>query len=107
MFLKFLFSVGLVLPSFCAFADLNSIRFINDWKWEGQAAPLLLAADKGYFEQENLDVTLAIGRGSVDAIPKVASGEYHLGSADINSLIQWRDKNPDIDMKAVYIIYNS
>lgn len=85
----------------------TKVRFINDWKWEGQAAPLLLALDQGYFSEESLDVTLEIGKGSLDALPKVASGEFDLGSADINSLITWRDKNPDIDMKAIYIIYNA
>ena len=90
-----------------ASAENTTIRFLNDWKWEGPAAPLLLALDKGFFEQEALEVTLDKGAGSVNAIPKVASGEYELGSADINSLIKWRVENPDVDMKAIYIIYNS
>jgi NitT/TauT family transport system substrate-binding protein len=85
----------------------TAIRFINDWKWEGQAAPLLLALDEGYFAEEALNVTLDPGKGSVDALPRVASGEYDMGSADINSLITWRQQNPDVDMKAIYIIYNS
>lgn len=85
----------------------TAVRFINDWKWEGQAAPLLLALDDGYFTDEALDVTLAIGKGSLDALPKVASGEFDMGSADINSLITWREQNPDIDLKAIYIIYNA
>ncbi|MFK7861214.1 MAG: ABC transporter substrate-binding protein [Granulosicoccus sp.] len=87
-------------------ADNTAINFINDWKWEGQAAPLLMALDKGYFADEALDVTLDKGTGSVNAIPKVASGEYDLGSADINSLVKWRMENPEMDMKAIYIIYN-
>lgn len=90
-----------------AHANTTPIRFINDWKWEGQAAPLLLSLDEGYFASEGLDVSLDKGTGSVDAIPKVASGEYEMGSADINSLITWRVQNPDVDMKAIYIIYNS
>ena len=101
-----LVAASLLCASF-ARADTTAIRFINDWKWEGQAAPLLLALDKEYFAEEGLDVTLDKGTGSVDAIPKVASGEYDLGSADINSLITWRVQNPDVDMKAIYIIYNS
>ena len=92
--------------SFAAKQD-TTIRFVNDWKWEGQSAPLLLALDNGYFTEEELDVTLEPGTGSVAAIPKVASGEFEMGSADINSLITWRAKNPDVDMKAIYIIYNS
>ena len=88
-------------------ADGAPVRFLNDWKWEGQAAPLLLAADAGYFAEEGLDVTLDPGTGSVAALPKVASGEYDFGSADINSLIRWRVENPDVDLRAIYIIYNA
>lgn len=88
-------------------AENTPLRFVNDWKWEGQAAPLLLSLDKGYFAEEALDVMLDPGTGSVNAIPLVASGEYDMGSADINSLITWRADNPDVDMKAIYIIYNA
>lgn len=84
----------------------TTLRFLNDWKWEGQSAPLLMADDLGYFASESLDVSLHPGNGSVKALPLVASGEYQMGSADINSLISWRSENPDIDMKAIYIIYN-
>ncbi|MFK8082926.1 MAG: ABC transporter substrate-binding protein [Granulosicoccus sp.] len=104
---RLLVAVAVLLLSPFAKADDTLISFINDWKWEGQAAPLLLSLDKGYFAQEALNVTLDRGTGSVDAIPKVASGEYQLGSADINSLIKWRAENPDVEMKAIYIIYNS
>lgn len=99
--------VALLSASASSSAEDVKIRFINDWKWEGQAAPLLLALDQQFFKEEALDVSLEIGKGSLDALPKVASGEFDMGSADINSLITWRDKNPDIDMKAIYIIYNS
>jgi len=104
---RLLFAAALYVSSVSLHAADTAIRFINDWKWEGQAAPMLLALDKGYFSEESLDVTLEIGQGSLDALPKVASGEFEMGSADINSLITWRDKNPDSDMKAVYIIYNA
>ncbi len=89
------------------FAADTPVRFINDWKWEGPAAPLLLASDEGFFTAESLSVTLIEGSGSLNAIPKVASGEFDMGSADINSLIIWRDQNPDIDLKAIFIIYNA
>ena len=107
MLKKLFIAAALSIFAVTASAEETKVRFINDWKWEGQAAPLLLALDQGFFTNESLDVTLEIGKGSLDALPKVASGEFDLGSADINSLIRWRDKNPDIDMKAIYIIYNS
>lgn len=85
----------------------TAIRFINDWKWEGQSAPLLMALDENYFSEEGLAVTMEPGKGSLDGIGKVASGEFEMGSADINSLIRYRDENPEVDLQAIYVIYNS
>ena len=85
----------------------TSIKFANDWKWEGPAAPLLLAWDTGLYKAEGLDVQMDTGKGSLDAIPRVASGTYEMGNADINSLIKFRDKNPDLTVKAVFMIYNA
>ncbi|MEM6441768.1 MAG: ABC transporter substrate-binding protein, partial [Pseudomonadota bacterium] len=73
----------------------------------GPSAPLLLALDRGYFEAEGLDVTMDTGQGSREAIPRVASGTYQIGAADINSLIKFRDQNPDLPVTAVYMIYNT
>lgn len=84
----------------------TAIRFSNDWKWEGPAAPMLLALDKGYFRAEGLDVTMDTGNGSLEAIPRVASGTYQIGHADINTLIKFRDQNPDLPITAIFMVYN-
>jgi len=85
----------------------TAIKFTNDWKWEGPHSWLLMAQEEGYFKDEGLQVTLDPGQGSLQAIPRVASGEYDMGSADINSLIKYRDANPDVDLKGIFVIYNS
>ena len=85
----------------------TSIKFANDWKWEGPAAPLLMAWDTGLYSAEGLDVQMDTGKGSLDAIPRVASGTYEMGNADINSLIKFRDKNPDLPVKAIFMLYNA
>lgn len=89
-----------------AFAE-TTIKYANDWKWEGPAAPFLLALDKGYYADVDLSVSMDTGSGSLDAIPKVATGTYQIGSADINSLIKFRDQNPDLPVKAIFMIYNA
>ena len=61
---------------------------------EGPAALFSVALDKGYFKAEGLDVTIDTGRGSREAIPRVASGAYDAGFGDVNSLIRFRDENP-------------
>ena len=86
----------------------TSIRFSNDWKWEGPAAPLLMALDRGWYTEAGLDVSMDTGKGSREAIPRVADGSnWQLGSSDINSLIKFQDQNPDLAPVAVMMIYNA
>lgn len=107
--MKFRTIIVLLASLFVASASYaeTSIKFANDWKWEGPAAPLLLAWDTGLYSAEGLDVQMDTGKGSLDAIPRVASGTYEMGNADINSLIKFRDKNPDLPVKAIFMIYNA
>ncbi|MFN7102127.1 MAG: ABC transporter substrate-binding protein [Pseudorhizobium sp.] len=94
-------TTGFSLP---ALAD-TSIKFTLDWKFEGPAAGFLLALDKGYFKDEGLDVTIDSGNGSVEAIPRVATGTYQMGFGDINSLIKFLDEDPAQKVKAVMMVY--
>lgn len=86
--------------------DLD-INFALDWRFEGPAAPYFLAIDNGYFAAEGLNVSVAAGEGSLDAIPKVASGAFPLGFADINSLIRFLDQNPGAPVIAAMMVYDS
>ncbi len=80
--------------------------FALDWKFEGPAAPYFVAVDKGYFEGEGLSVEISEGAGSLDAIPKVATGAFPVGFADINSLMRFLDQNPGAPVTAVMMIYD-
>src|SRR6218665_2064847 len=71
----------------------TAVKLTLDWKFEGPAAGFLLAQDKGYFKAEGLDVTIDTGNGSVEAIPRVATGAYQFGFGDINSLIKFLDED--------------
>ncbi len=82
------------------------IKFSLDWKFEGPAAPFLLAKEKGYFAAEGLDVTIDTGAGSVEPINRVASGAYDMGFGDINSVIKFNDQNPTTPLKSIYMLYN-
>jgi len=86
----------------------TTIRFSNDWKWEGPAAPFLMALDRGWYAEAGLEVAMDTGKGSREAIPRVADGSnWQMGSSDINSLIKFRDQNPDLAPIAVMMIYNA
>ncbi len=82
-----------------------AVKFLNDWRWEGPAAPLLLA-NKGYFQKENLKVTLTPGTGSGATVAKVASGEFDMGFGDFSALIEHASKTPaEPPPVAVYVLY--
>ncbi|MGB0694213.1 MAG: ABC transporter substrate-binding protein [Rhodospirillaceae bacterium] len=88
-----------------AFAETD-MPFALDWKFEGPSAPYFLAIDKGYFSDVGLSVTVTAGQGSLDAIPKVATGAFPIGFADINSLVRFLDQNPGAPVTAVMMVYD-
>ncbi|MEL7381669.1 MAG: ABC transporter substrate-binding protein [Pseudomonadota bacterium] len=88
-------------------AQDTDIAFALDWRFEGPSAPYFLAIDNGYFGEQGLNVEVTAGEGSLDAIPKVASGAFPIGFADINSLIRFLDQNPDAPVTAVMMTYDS
>lgn len=88
-------------------ADPVKIKFTLDWRFEGPAAPFLLAKAKNYFSAEGLDVEIDAGNGSAGAVTRVATGAYEMGFADFNSLIEQEAKTPGTKIQGVYMVYNS
>jgi NitT/TauT family transport system substrate-binding protein len=84
----------------------QAVKFTLDWKFEGPAAPFTVAIDKGFFKAEGLDVTIDTSGGSLEPLNRIASGTYDIGFGDINSLIKFRDANPNAPLKAIYMVYN-
>lgn len=96
---------GVTLASSLGWAE-TKVNFTLDWKFEGPSAPYFLAVDNGHFADAGLDVSISAGQGSLDAIPKVATGAYPFGFADINSLIKFLDQNPGAPVQAVMMVYD-
>lgn len=87
-------------------AAQTAMPFALDWKFEGPAAPYFVAVDKGHFAAEGLSVEISEGAGSLDAIPKVATGAFPVGFADINSLMKFLDQNPGAPVIAAMMVYD-
>ncbi len=98
-------SVATGLAATAAAAQGTDVKFTLDWKFEGPAAPFLVAIDKGYFKAEGLNVTIDTGNGSRDTITRIASGTYQMGFGDLNALIEFADDKKDAGLKAVMMIY--
>ncbi len=84
----------------------TEVPFALDWKFEGPSAAYFAAIDNGHFAEEGLNVEVSAGQGSLDAIPKVATGAFPVGFADINSLVKFLDQNPGAPVKAVMMVYD-
>ncbi len=82
------------------------IPFTLDWKFEGPSAPYFAAIDNGHFAAAGLNVEISPGKGSLDAIPKVATGSFPIGFADINSVIKFLDQNPGAPVIGVMMVYD-
>lgn len=105
--LKRLVPLAAVLVALPAMAqDLTPVRFTLDWKFEGPSAPFFVALDKGFFEDEGLDVTIDSGAGSRESIPRVATGAYDMGFGDVNALVKFLADQPDAAVEAVYMMYD-
>ena len=105
MFHRHVAAASLVLTAGLAQAQ-TEVPFTLDWKFEGPAAPYFVAIDNGHFADAGLEVEIAAGDGSVNTIPKIATGAFPIGFGDINSVIKFLDQNPGAPVTAVMMIYD-
>ena len=71
-----------------------TIRFVLDWKYEGEHAQFTVPATDGTYRRLGINVTLDRGNGSGDTIAKVAAGAYDMGLADTNTMVRFNANNP-------------
>ena len=109
MGLSGLIGTAALLAHSTVLAQMTSVKFQLDWRFEGPAALFLLPKAKGYFEAEKLDVTIDTGNGSGNAVNRVASGAYEMGFADLAALMEFWGNNAGIPSKpvAVMMVYNN
>ena len=100
-----LIGLSMIFVSVSSYAD-TKVQFALDWKFEGPSAPYFLAIDNGHFKAGGMDVEISPGKGSLNAIPKVATGAFPFGFADINSLIKFIDQNPGAPVTAIMMVYD-
>jgi NitT/TauT family transport system substrate-binding protein len=68
-------------------AQERDLKFTLDFIPLGRHAPWYVAAAKGYYKEEGLNVTIVPARGTADSIRALDSGVVDLGFIDIPSLV--------------------
>lgn len=84
----------------------DKVTYQLDWLPGGDKSPVYVGVQEGFFEEEGLEVSIASGRGSTDAITKIATGQADIGSADIGALMAAKAQDDSVPVKAVYSIFN-
>lgn len=81
------------------------IRFTLDWLPGSYHAPFFIALYKGYYKAEGLDVTIDRGKGSGQVVQQLATNVYDIGYPDINVLMEFNAKNPNVAFPEVMMGY--
>ena len=81
------------------------VRFTLDRRIDGAAVPFVLAASRGLYRAENLEVSTSTVATASEAFARLAKGDSDIALVDFNDLIRYRD-NGTAPLKAVFILHN-
>lgn len=98
----------LAVISFAATVNAQTrIKFTLDWRFEGQTSFMWLGLQRGYFQQEGLEVQVDAGTGSAAGIQRIHTGAYDMGLADMSALIEYYGNNAgQTRLQMVYLQYD-
>jgi NitT/TauT family transport system substrate-binding protein len=84
--------------------DKVNIRFVLDWKYEGEHAQFTVPATDGTFDRLGINVKIDRGNGSGDTVTKVAAGAYDMGLADTYVMVRFNANNPTTRLISVAMV---
>lgn len=80
----------------------DKVTFITDFLLFGWHTPFFAAKAEGFFAEQNLDVTIQAGKGSVDTGTALGTGAAQIGLIDISTAVLGMSKGADIKLVGVY-----
>lgn len=94
----------MAIGAFPALAQ-DDVSLRLNWYLGGLHVPFYYGKDRGYFEEEGINLTINEGRGSANTVQVVAAGSDTFGMADSSSLIGLASRGAEI--KSVMSLLNS
>lgn len=91
------FAIALSLPA----AAQDKMQLQLNWFHLADHSPIYLALKKGYYKEENIDLTVLRGSGSADAAKKIDLGQADVGIADAPTVLTAISKGANLKMVAV------
>jgi NitT/TauT family transport system substrate-binding protein len=74
----------------------EKVVLLLNWYTYSEHAPLYLGKERGYFDQEGIDLDIQEGRGSGVTVQAVAAGTATFGYADISTMIKAASKGAPV-----------
>lgn len=91
--------IAVVLAAFAAPALAQSkdkVVLLLNWYVYSEHAPFFLGKERGYFDQEGIDLEIQEGRGSGVTVQAVAAGTANFGYADVATMIKAASKGAPV-----------
>lgn len=83
----------------------DKVVYQLDWLPGGDKAPIYVCIQNGFCEEEGIEVSIEPGKGSTEAITKMATGTSDIGTAGISALMAAK-ANEDVPVTAVMSYFN-
>jgi len=98
--------IAVITMSFCSGAAkaADEVTMMLNWFPAADHSALYLAREKGYYEDEGLDLEIRRGQGSSDAVAKIDLQQAEFGMADIPTILTAISKGADVVI--VGIVYD-
>ncbi|WP_121632527.1 ABC transporter substrate-binding protein [Tropicibacter alexandrii] len=103
--LSFLASTALLAATALPAYAQDKVTYQLDWLPGGDKAPIYVCIQEGFCADAGLEVSIEPGRGSSEAITKIATGTSDIGSAGIGALMA-AVATEDVPVTAVMSIFN-
>ena len=96
-----LLAAGLALSMSLPALAQDKMQLQLNWFHLADHSPIYLALKKGYYKEENIDLTVLRGSGSADAAKKIDLGQADVGISDAPTVLTAISKGANLKMVAV------